>query len=1361
MVHNLNLRGILFIILLCLCVSLRGNNSRENIRFTPLTIQQGLPHNHIHSIYQDHKGFMWIATTSGLCLYDGYHIKTYTCQPEDSTTLSHSIVRKIFEDSKHRLWLATKNGICRYNRETDNFIRYTDSTVSSKSRGYSFIELSQGRLLASTSSGIYLYDESQDRFIPFLKAGKKLTPNLVHEFIKDSEGIIWCATSNGLLRLNPENLTQIHTDDNPELSKIMKHPFISSISMDVYRRIWIGTSDKGVYIYNPQDNNVRNINMQNGLSSNYVHCLLSDNSGKMWVGTEHGINIVSADMKTISLLSQGITGTSNLNDNAIYVLYKDHSENIWVGTFFGGVNIHFKGSENFTTYPYGFSDKHLSGKAVRQIIADTDHSLWIATEDGGLNHFDQQTQTFRHYRNKQDKIGVSYYNVHSLLKDKQENLWIGTFTGGISRYTPKSGKTTYYSPEHKNMNSNMIFCLLQDHEETIYAGAVNGLFRYSPQTDRFTIVDEPQLKGQFIYCMTEDSNGELWFGTRNAGLYRYHPQTHEWTRIREIDGLSKSIVCLFEDRQKNIWIGTNNEGLIFYDRERNTYNLYTTADGLPSNSIMAITQDHDGDIWFSTTTGLCRFNYSTGSITNYTENDGLPINQFNFTSAYKAHDGQLFFGTINGMIAFYPELLKEARSKLHVEITSFKIHGKEAGIGEDSPLAANITETHNIKLTHKQASSFSFDYTGLNFSHSRNIVYAIRLTGMDSEWQNVGHQRHILFSGLPAGDYKLCIKASYDGIHWDEQSVRCLDIIILPPFWLSWYAYVIYTLLLILAGWIAYRIVRTRLRLQMKLKTEHASKIQAEELNRQKITFFTNISHDLKTPLTLILAPLNKIISDKQLTPELKEKLKVVLRNAQRMQYLIDELMTFSKIEMKRLKISVQEGDVLNFIEEISHIFQIVANESSVNFITEITPSKNTPEVWFSPRKLERILYNLLSNAFKFTPAGGTITLSAYLHRTHDGETFLHLTVKDTGIGISSEYLDKIFENYYQVDKNDDKQGSGIGLALTKSLVSIHKGTIHVDSKPGEGTVFEVELNVSASAFSDDEKSPVKLDHTDINANKHPLLSTTDLLQEKLQEPILQIDGKYKILIVEDNRDMNDFIAGIFDGDYLVIQAFDGQEGHDKALIEVPDLVISDVMMPVMDGFEMTRKLKNNLLTSHIPIVLLTAKTGEENKVDGFCQGADVFIEKPFNAQSLELQIKNILTTKNNNIRRFNNSPEIDVTQITTNPRDEKFMNSLLELVMKNLDNDQFSVGDITSSLGISRSLLHIKLKSLTNFSVTEFIRNIRMREAREKLIAGMNVSEASYAVGISDPNYFTKCFKKQFGQTPSEFVKSIRKKQQ
>jgi len=540
----------------------------------------------------------------------------------------------------------------------------------------------------------------------------------------------------------------------------------------------------------------------------------------------------------------------------------------------------------------------------------------------------------------------------------------------------------------------------------------------------------------------------------------------------------------------------------------------------------------------------------------------------------------------------------------------------------------------------------------------------------------------------------------------------------------------------------------------MRLKTEHEQRVNMEKMNQSKINFFTYVSHDLKTPLTLILSPLQRLIKQKQIDNNDREKLEVIYRNANRMHYLIDELLTFSKIEMQQMEINVRKGNIMHFLEEISHIFDIVSKEKEIDFIVSL--EETDEEVWFSPSKLERIMYNLLSNAFKYTQPGDYVKLSAKLLKK-DSENFIEISVKDSGRGIPKEMKDKIFDSYFQVEKKDHREGFGLGLSLTKSLIHMHKGEIKVESEVGNGSEFIVSLNVSESAYSSSEKSLESITSEEIQKYNLRMKETIELIPDQLISTEQDnTDVKESILIVEDNKEMNDYLAEIFSKDYQVFRAYNGAEACKLLKKQLPDLIVSDVMMPVMDGLELTAYVKQDLNSSHIPVILLTAKTDELDHTQGYLKGADAYITKPFNAQNLELLVQNMRTNRKQNIEYFKRIEKLNITQITNNPRDEVFMKELVDLIMANIKDEEFGVTEIITHMKVSRSLLHTKLKSLTGCSITQFMRTIKMKEAKIHLQNGMNVSEASYAVGMSDPNYFTKCFKKEFNITPTEFIKQL-----
>lgn len=1293
----------------------------DNIRFSNIDADNGLPSNAVSDMLHDSRGFMWIGTRKGICRYDGYDIRVY-CRD--------SIVKCFFEDSHGRLWVGTESGAMLYNHKMDSF--ETVATDTQANYILTCFAETGGTVYLSSFVGLFRFDEEKRIFVPLSAIGFR-----VNDMMKDDRGVLWLATPRGVWTIDPSHPESAAVLDLPPTQR-EPDPATLTLARDARGRIWIGKWN-GVRVYDPENGSCERP-LSAALVSGVVRAIEFDPQGNVWVGGEDGLHIVSTGGE-VRHVSRGVRDVTGIGDNSIYVIYRDHNDNMWVGTYFGGVDVMFRNTSGFSNYSYGFSDRHLSGKAVRQIIADGDKALWIATEDGGLNHLDRPGRRFTHHTGTGKGIGLNYHNVHSLLTDRRGELWIGTFTGGLNIHDPLSGRTRWPRVVDRGVERNMIYSLAEDADGDVWIGTTHGLFVRRAGTETIEPAVIPKLSEAFVFSLACDSGGSIWIGTRNNGLFRLDKASGTFDRITDNTPRHNFITTIAIDPHGDVWAGTNDGGVIRFERGSGLTSFYTEADGLPSNSIMGLVFDNRGAMWVSTDCGLCRFSTDPANIRTYTSSDGLPTNLFNYNSAFRATDGELFFGTVDGMISFRPDRIEITRPSLKVEFTYLQTEGRKTTVGEKgSPLDNDITLTSFVRLTYKQAAAIGFGFTALNFSHAADIRYSIRLSGASPSWHDLGTEHRIIFPRLRHGRYKFSVKASYDGVEWDEEGMRSIDIQVMPPLLLSAWAKIVYALLAIgVAAWI-WSFVRAR-----------AAKLQAEETSRQKSVLFGNISHDLKTPLSLILGPLQRMVADWRLDPDTRDTLSVVLRNTQRMKNLLEELLMMNKIEMSQLKVTVQQGDVLELIDRMCDIFRVFAVETGIDFRVSID-NRDRRWVWFSPTGIERIVYNLLSNAFKFTPEGGTIRLKAWLHE--DADT-LRIEVADTGEGIDPAEHEKIFENYYTTAEQGKHKGAGIGLALTHSLVNLYNGDISVESSPGEGALFRVRIDVDRRSYGDEQTSPVPVETTRRPERNDP---ENDYLKQTRIEIRRQKPKRSKILIVEDNRELNEFVGRIFSADFDILSAFDGAEGYDVAIRELPDIIISDIVMPEMDGLEMTRRLKDELRTSHIPVALLTARSEESEKVEGFSQGADVYIEKPFNPQRLEFQIRNLLNTRQRNIERFKQEAvALDARELTRSPRDEKFLSSVVDVIMKNLDNENFAVKDITDELHVSRSLLHIKLKSLIDLSVIEFVHNIRMKEARERLSQGMNVSEASFAVGISDPNYFTKCFKKQFGQTPSDFIRTLK----
>ena len=1305
-----------------------GKIQYNNVRFKQLSITEGLSHNTVNAISQDSKGFMWFGTRNGLCRYDGYNITRYFHEEGDSTTISHDFITKLYNDPcRNVLWISTEQGICKYNPQNEQFTRY--HIEGNNKNSVLFLNTSDSRLLTGCSNGIYQYDNEKNSFTPFiLNEGKGEN---IRGLVEDSNNVLWINSNKGVKRYNlkKEQFEPLPLNIRPFLETCIQLVMLPGNQL-------LFNTPQEVFVYNINNDSLYPLAAIKDIRQ--FRCATTDTMNNIWLGTENGIFIYDQTFRLVTHYQQSESDLSNLNDSPIYSLFEDYNHNMWVGTYFGGVNYFIYASDQFRIYPYGNSPNHLSGKAVRQIINTPDNGLYIATEDGGLNYLNSNREITRSER-LHERMNIKARNIHSLLIDSKQNLWIGLFLRGMNYYMPKENKTLSFNDGMGKNSSG--FCIIEDETGKIWYGGPSGLFTLKKQNGSFQLKKVSALP---VFCMLNLNDSIIWTGNRQNGIYQINKRTEEQTPLPQFSSSKLYMTYLYMDSQGNIWAGTNNDGLFVLNKKGEKLKSYSKKE-LGSNAIKGIIEDDQNTIWIGTDNGLCNIQPKSGLISRYTIADGLPTNQFNYSSVCKKPDGELFFGTINGMISFYPEQVRPVEPHFNIALTGvWSNNDVVSSSNPDALLPASISESDVMTLTHEQAQSIRIEYSGLNYQYKDKTQYAMKLEGIDKEWQFVGNQHQVRFSNLPTGDYTLKIKASNDGVNWDEKGQKELTIHVLPPWWLSIWAYLTYVCMVLCIIYLAYKYTKARLILLMRLKTEHEQRVNMEKMNQSKINFFTYVSHDLKTPLTLILSPLQRLIKQKQIDNNDREKLEVIYRNANRMHYLIDELLTFSKIEMQQMEINVRKGNIMHFLEEISHIFDIVSKEKEIDFIVSL--EETDEEVWFSPSKLERIMYNLLSNAFKYTQPGDYVKLSAKLLKK-DSENFIEISVKDSGRGIPKEMKDKIFDSYFQVEKKD----------LTKSLIHMHKGEIKVESEVGNGSEFIVSLNVSESAYSSSEKSLESITSEEIQKYNLRMKETIELIPDQLISTEQDnTDVKESILIVEDNKEMNDYLAEIFSKDYQVFRAYNGAEACKLLKKQLPDLIVSDVMMPVMDGLELTAYVKQDLNSSHIPVILLTAKTDELDHTQGYLKGADAYITKPFNAQNLELLVQNMRTNRKQNIEYFKRIEKLNITQITNNPRDEVFMKELVDLIMANIKDEEFGVTEIITHMKVSRSLLHTKLKSLTGCSITQFMRTIKMKEAKIHLQNGMNVSEASYAVGMSDPNYFTKCFKKEFNITPTEFIKQL-----
>lgn len=1324
----------------------------DKLRFSHITNKEGLPSNTVFSIVQDYKGYYWLGTKAGLCRYDGRSIVKYEHLFEDSTSLPGNLIHRVYEDSEKKLWIATITGIAVYDRENNNFRTINrDITI----RG--IVETNDGRIFGASTSGLKVYDPSRDKFVSFKGENNLEINDFCYDIVKDKNGIIWVGANSGLYMINLKNNSVSSFRNNPGNSNSLMSNWIFDLYVDRHNRLWIGTGNKGLCYF---DSKTETFHQIKGISNEFIHCMTEDEFGRLWIGTEWGLNIYSDEDKSVKSFFTNPSDKNSINDNAIHSIFCDDYHNMLVGTYFGGVNLSLKLYQQFNIYESGNSNPYLSGKAIRQIIGDRNNNLWIATEDGGLNFYNMEKDQFTSYKHGGSN-SIAYNNVHSLMMDRDGDLWIGMFLKGLNKFDIKTGRFSWYGKiKNREFNADNVFFLLQDKNGLIWIATSNGVLTYDKITNEFRQFEPAIFNDETVNVLMEDSQGAIWIGTRNKGAYKYNQKLNNLKNYRASNGNSISdnfINYLYEDHKKNIWIATHNGGLNMLNTRTDNITVFRTIEGLPSNTVFSLIQDNDDNLWISTNNGLSKYDIGKKVFSNFTTQEGLPNNQFNYNSVYKDKTGRLFFGTIDGLISFNPQKLEVPQCYSKIDIIDFKIMGKSVRPNTpNSPLKNSINEASEIVLTSEQAKFISFEFTFPTLFYARNLSFEIKMQNSGQDWINLGDQRQVSFSNLSPGEYTLMVRVA-EKISWADSDVRSVRIKVLPPFWRSDLAYVVYAVILLISGLYYNRRIRRKRHAEQLALKEKNEKERVREINRLKMSFFTNISHELNTPLTLIISPIQNMITQFSLPPELKDKMVMVKRNAERMKHLIEELILLGKVETEVEKIMVEEGFALRFILELGNGFKPWAETKNIHYSIDIKVSKDP--VYFDSSKIEKIVYNLLSNAFKFTEPGGEVKLVAgYFVR--ENITLLRIEVSDTGRGIEEKDLNSIFEKYYQTNDHDKSSGFGIGLNLLKQLVAAHKGSVSVHSELGKGSTFTVILSVDEKVFAEDEKSSHKFNNEQISNYQY---LEPEVLEDELinQNPLIEKDpvsGQNKdlpvLMIVEDNHDLLGFLGGIFEREYRIILCKNGKEAYAQAIECIPDLIISDLMMPEMDGLDFCKQIKTSIETCHIPFIMLTAKVGDQHVAEGYEYGADFYIKKPFNAAILNQQVKNILTTQENQRNYFRENTDSVQGSPKVNERDKKLLEMIDRHILDHMSDENYTIVELVKDLCMSRTLLHTKLKKLVNMSATEYINKMKLKEGLRLLQEGNNISEVSYITGFGSPSYFSRCFKKVFGQSPRDFMK-------
>ncbi|WP_163324666.1 hybrid sensor histidine kinase/response regulator transcription factor [Draconibacterium mangrovi] len=1311
------------------------------LSFTHYTNEDGLPSSYIKSICQDQFGFIWAATRSSVCRFDGRYFKTFQAIDEQGNPFDIWSKWNYFTTDSILLVQNTNNIFYSFNLKKEVFEPYDHINDLG---GVTEIRESRDGFWIFRSDSISFFDTKNHQEKSFRdKVDFADLPKEERIFnVREKDDRLMAVTDkNRLLIFDLQRNQQRYF----QLSEDIYVPTLTHFYIDNNNYVWIGNYANGLYQINLTNGQSRKFSATHRgnthLLHNLVHVINEDQQGRVWIGTEDGLCVWSPYSESFDYYQHDIRNPQGINTNPIYDILCDRDGNMWLGTYFGGINFWNNTPEFFRVWQAGTGDQHLSGSAVSCITEDETGTIWVGMEDMGINRIDLEKDEIISVINENN--GLSFNNVHDLLFETPDRLWIATYTGGVNILNLQNNRFEYINTgNHPELPSNDIYSMLHV-GDSIFISTSAGVAVYNTTTRKFAryrpdIFDMVQVEYMF------DSEERIWFSSY-SGTYYFDKKKHEIGKIDKF-GFLRNINFAKTDSKNRLWIGDCLRGLYSYDLKTDSVCEYNESNGFPFSWIFSLEEGRDGYLWVSGDKGLVKFKPETEELVWYNRESGLPFEQFNYRASYKSKGGEIYFGANRGMISFNEKDKQDVKKELDVVFRGMQLFNQPLVPGEKQALEKSLNLHPEIHLKYKQ-NVFTIEYAGLHFRNKGNCEYAYYLENFETSWNYVGNRDFATYTNLGPGEYFFHVKASTDNTAWGDKA-NTLKIIIEPPLWLSKWGFFIYFLLLILVL-VGFFVVASRIQKSKALaEMERREREYHTELNNFKLEFFTNVSHELRTPLTLIVGPLTRILDDDKLTPALKKKMKGIMNNAHRLLMLINQLLEFRKIENGKEKLRVSHQDITTMLKDMEEAFIESAESKSIAFSFETINLDSS--IWVDYQKLENVLINLISNALKFTKEGGEVNVKVELMDEELSYKTLKITVADNGIGIDPSKLKRIFDRFYHVDGVNETQvaGSGIGLALVHSLVKLHKGTIGVESSVGKGAVFTVEFPVSRKAYNDDEVL--------IGADQYiPHVTLADDLKQVpvLRDEVERLSTNPTILVIDDNRELLEFISETLTNDYKVKTAIDGTQGMEKVEELLPDLIISDVMMPGIDGFELTRKLKSDIRTSHIPIILLTAKSGEENEYEGLQTGADYYIEKPFLPHILVKLIENVMATRKSLIERFKSDVQMLPTDVAFSESDKDLIEKISSLIKENIDRPNLDVTFLVNEIGISRSLLHVKLKKLTDCSATEFIRSIRLREAVKLIADGKcNISEAAYKTGFSSPAYFSRRFKEYFGVTPKAY---------
>ena len=1318
---------------------------------------------------KDANDYLWIGTYGGgLKKFDGIQVQTYQHTIDSDSSLSSSVINDIHLDANENLWIGTDKGLHLYDSYNDTFSFHFQKNIAI----HVIKNLDQDRIILGThQKGVYIY-HTKTQEVQKISSPPTIDENglQINDIAIDRSGRIWLATNFGLLQLDSHQLKLDFLQFRNEYDKSLLLNPILSLVIDNFNNLWLGTVDQGllkIAPYNSNDLKVEHFPFTN----KRIFSIVEYQSGTLLCGTENdGLFVLNSQGHIQQKYTKHGENLFGVQSNSIWSIYCDEENRIFIGYYDKGVDkydpLHFK--FNFLQNKIG-SDLKPFPSSISSIFKDAKDNIWFSSIDGGVYLYDKTKDAFTHLNDPENKIasGLNSLDIPSIFIDSKENVWVASWYNGI--YLLKKGSKKFINFNTKtnpeSILSNRVVSFAEDSKGIIWVGTfLGGLISYDPSTRDFTHYNSEdfirlELDNSNIRKVIVDFQDNIWLGTRK-GLFRYTPKTARIVSLNaEITAVSEErvsefiVFSLYEDLNKNIWIGTDGYGVFSYANVENKFRWHTQNPDMQNISINSITQTYDGMYWFGSDRGLIQYNASTDETNVFSTPDGLLSNNIN-RNAFFQDSETLYVGTSEGICFFdFDDILTNKKTP-KIKLTNLKISNIDVPIHPEGALIKALHLMDTLMLNHDQ-SSFAIDYTGINYTRGSNNSYAYKLEGLDENWNYVNGLRTATYTNIKPGEYVFKLKAANNDGVWSLAS-KDLFVKVLPPWWNTIAARLGYVLFACLLAFYIYRLLRLRSIEKQKVVLERNQRKQTEELHNKKIQFFTNISHEFRTPLTLILNPLESLVSSSMrlnLPKEVRDKHKTIHRNTKRMKRLIDELMDFRKMQFSKIQVQAKSVNIKNEIEEVLLNYKEESIDRKIDLHSDFN-SLYDHDVWVDSSMFEKIIYNLLSNAFKATKDGGSIRVQALSH--NEGVVFplidpeklipaLEVSVQDSGFGVKKENIKKIFERFYQDKQNNEQYygGTGIGLEVVSAFINYHKGKIEVDSVENIGTSFKIYFPLGNTHFEPNQLVSNEVILEEFQDKEEDLTFPEDSHNDADQR-------EYSVLIVEDNVELREYLKSELSVTYKIHEAANGRVGYEMTKVLRPDAIISDVMMPELDGFEMCELLKKNKETSVIPILMLTAKVSEQDRIKGIDIGADAYLKKPFSLNLLKSHLRQMIVSKNQFYNSYFDSLDL---KIDTESNDKKILADVVTVIGNNLSKEDLSVQDIADELHFSRSKLYRLIKNMTTMSTNELIRKIRLEKSKELLESSdMSIGEICFRVGFASPSYFTKRFKTYTSKTPKEF---------